>query len=118
VSRPRFLTDEDLDGQIVAAIRRLEPTIDLLTVVEAEESGASDAEVLDLAQAEDRLLISHDRKTMRPTAEEQIANGAAITGLFLVRRDKPMKAVVEDVLLIWAASEAEGWRDHIVFLPL
>jgi hypothetical protein len=107
-----------MDGQIVATIRRLEPAIDLLTVVEAGESGASDREVLDLAQAENRLLISHDRKTMRPTAEQRIANGASIIGLFLVRRDKPMKAVVDDVLLIWAASEAEEWRDQIVFVPL
>jgi hypothetical protein len=112
------LADEDVHGHIAGGVRRLEPTIDLMTVVEAGKSGASDAEVLDLAQAEDRLLVSHDRKTMRPAAEQRIADGTGITGLFLVRRDRPIKAVVEDLLLIWATTEAEDWRDLITFLPL
>ena len=118
MSTPRFLTDEDLHGQIIDGLRRREPTIDVLTVVEAGASGSSDSAVLDLAHAEDRIVVSHDVNTMRSAAEQRVAVGAGLTGLFLATQDKPIHVVIDSLLLIWAATEAEEWRDKIVFLPL
>jgi hypothetical protein len=51
MSRPRFLADEDLRFEIVLAVRRLEPAIDIVTIVELRRSGLPDAEVLENALA-------------------------------------------------------------------
>ena len=118
MSTPRFLADEDLHGQIIDGLRRREPTIDLLTVVEAGASGFSDAAVLDLAHAENRIVVSHDVSTMRSTAEQRVAGRKGLTGLFLATQDKPIHDVIDWLLLIWAATEAEEWRDKVIFLPL
>jgi predicted nuclease of predicted toxin-antitoxin system len=117
LSTPRFLADEDLNGNIVAAVRRMEPAVDLLTVVEAGRSGIPDIEILDFAEVQQRILVSHDVITMKATAERRIAAGVGITGLLLASQDKPTKDVAESLLLIWAATEADEWRDRIVFLP-
>lgn len=118
MSRPSFLADEDLRNSIVAAVRRLEPAIDFLSVVQAGKSGAVDAEVLAFAAGEGRIVVSHDVGTMKAEAESRIVSGDRMTGLFLVPKPKSRRAVAESLLLIWAASEAEEWRDQIVFLPL
>jgi len=64
MNRPRFLADEDLRFEIVLAVRRLEPALQITTVLEAGQSGASDAEVLEFAKTQGLILISHDVKTL------------------------------------------------------
>lgn len=118
MSRPRFLADEDLRNSIIAAVCRLEPTIDFLTVVQAGRSGAPDPEVLAFADTEQRIVVSHDLSTMKAAAEERMALGNTMSGLFLVPKSKSRRSVAESLLLVWAASEAEEWRDQIIFLPM
>jgi hypothetical protein len=39
-------------------------------------------------------------------------------GLLIVPQHLPYAIVVEELLLIWAASEAEEWINRIAYLPL
>ena len=75
MSQPRFLADEDLRGSIVQAVRRLEPDLEITTVVEQGQSSASDEEVLEYAWENQWLLISHDVNTMKANAERRITEG-------------------------------------------
>jgi hypothetical protein len=118
VSAPRFLADEDFHFRIVQAIRRLEPKIQIATVVEIGHSGASDADVLELANADNWLVVSHDVNSMKHAAEGRIREGHQLTGLFLAHQTSAIKTVAESLVLIWAASQAEVWENQIVFLPL
>jgi hypothetical protein len=60
----RFLADEDLDADIVAALRSREPAIDILDVKSAGLRGTKDPALLEIAAEQDRILITHDRRTM------------------------------------------------------
>lgn len=60
----RFQADADLSENIVWAVRREEPSIDFQTSNEANLEGLSDDIVSALAASENRILISHDRRTM------------------------------------------------------
>src|SRR4051794_15361021 len=117
MARPRFLADEDLRFAIVAAVRRLEPAVEIVTVVEEGRSGSTDTEVLELARATGRILISHDVNTMRAEAERRIGDGRGITGLLLAAQSSKIRSIAESIVLTWAASEAEEWLDRIVYLP-
>lgn len=118
MSRPRFLADEDLRFEIVLAVRRLEPTLDIATVVELGRSGLTDAEVLELAQATGLLVISHDVNTLKAEAEQRILDGRGVAGVFLTAQRNPTRPVAESIVLIWSVSEAEEWTNRVVFLPL
>jgi len=118
MSQPRILADEDLRGSIVRAVRRLEPNIDITTIVEQGQSSISDEEVLAYAWENRWLLVSHDVTTMKATAERRLADGDGIHGLFLTSQRRPTRVVAESLVLIWSASEFEEWRDRIVYLPL
>ena len=115
---PRFLTDEDIRGILIHAIRRAEPTLPLETAREHGLGGASDPEILEYAWINEWLVISHDVNTMKAAAEIRIADGPGIRGLFLVKQDRPIPLVVESVRMIWHASEFEEWQDDIAYLPL
>lgn len=115
--RPRFLADEDLRGSIVSAVRRLAPELEITTIVEQGQSGVSDEAVLDYAWEHDLLLISHDVNTLKGTAEQRIADGKGLHGVFLTAQSQPTREVAESIVLIWQASEFEEWDDRIVYLP-
>jgi hypothetical protein len=61
----RFQADNDLDGRIIAATRRLEPSIDFQTALALSlHLAVPDEQVLALAAEQGRILITHDRRTM------------------------------------------------------
>ncbi|MCX6629179.1 MAG: DUF5615 family PIN-like protein [Candidatus Solibacter sp.] len=114
----RFLADEDLDADIVDALRQREPAIDILDVKVTALRGTKDPALLELAAQQDRILITHDRRTMTRHVRERLAAGKVSPGLFIVPQRSDTGEIVEWLLLVWAASRAEEWLDRIVYLPL
>jgi hypothetical protein len=118
VSRVKYLFDEDLNGRIVRGVRRRISELDSTTVQEADLPEASDPAVLDWAASQDRIVITHDHRTMRPCAEDRLKEGLPMSGLILVRQTAPLGQVIDDLVLIAEATTGEEWQGTIVFLPL
>lgn len=118
MTQPRFLSDEDIRGPIITAIRREEPALDLMTAYQAGLAGAGDAAILDYAWKEERLVISHDVSTMSVAARQRLVDGGGIRGLFLIPQHRLLREIIEELILIWSASEQEEWLDQILYLPL
>ena len=117
MSRPRFLADEDLSGNIVRAVRRMEPQVEIVNVVEQGLSSSTDEEVLEFAWQHQWLIVSHDVNTMTAAAQQRINGDAGLHGLFLVVQGQPIRDVAECLVLIHEASEFEEWLNLIVYLP-
>jgi hypothetical protein len=64
-----------------------------------------------------RILISHDRKMM-PAHFARFIDIRSGSGLIIVPLDLDIGFAIEDLPIVWAASDAEEWRDKIGFLPL
>jgi len=82
MSRPRFLADEDFRFEIVLAVRRLEPAIETTTIVKTGLSGAVDSQILEYAQSNGLLLLSHDVNTLKGKAEQRIVQKAGVAVFF------------------------------------
>ena len=113
----RYQADADLNQAIVTGWLRRESTIDFQTAFAAGLEGVKDSEVLAIAAQQRRVLVSHDRKTMPSEFAEFITTNQS-AGVIIVSRKIPMEVVIEELLLIWAASSAEEWVDRIAKLPL
>lgn len=113
----RFQADADLNHIIVKATLRREPSMDFQTAHAAGLVGVPDPEVLALAAHAGRVLVTHDRKTM-PTHFAAFIGHTASSGVIVIPQKLPIRVAVEDLLLIWTASEAEEWRNRIQVLPL
>lgn len=115
--KPRFLADANLDQAIIDGVKRREPSIDFLTGHTAGIEGMIDADVLALARREQRILISHDFRTMPRHFREFIAHRSS-PGVFLISQALPIGRAVEELLLIWTASDQHEWENLLTYLPL
>jgi len=115
--RPRFQADADFNQKIVAGLRRREPAIDFRSASEGGVIGRPDPEVLAQAASESRVLVSHDRQTM-PGHFRRFIKTQASPGLVIVSQELDIGQAIEELLLVWAASEAEEWGNTVIFLPL
>lgn len=114
----RFLADADLDYAIVSGCKRREPAIDFLSANDANLEGVPDPTVLALAAEQDRILVSHDFQTMPRHFGEFLGAIGSSPGVFLVKQSSPVGEVIDELVLIWAASDAEEWKDRILEVPL
>jgi hypothetical protein len=56
--------------------------------------------------------------TMPAAACTRMEQGQRMAGLLMVPQSAPVSSVIESLVLIWHASEAEEWANLVVFLPL
>ena len=97
---------------------RREPAIDFLSAQMAKLDGMSDPDLLGLAASQDRILVTHDVRTMPKHFAEFLAAGGSSPGLFLVKQQTPLASVIEGLVLVWVASTPEDWTNRIVEIPL
>ena len=115
--RVRFQADADLNEDIAAGLVRREPLIDFRTAEEANLRGLPDPQVLAVAAQENRILVTHDRRTMPRHFADLIVNQRS-PGVVIIAQKVNVGVAIEELLLIWAASDAEEWLNLIVDLPL
>jgi Domain of unknown function (DUF5615) len=113
----RFQADADLNHLILKAVLRREPSIDFQTAHAAGLASLPDPEVLAQAAQAGRVLVTHDRKTI-PTHFSDFIGHTTSNGVIIIPEKLPIRVAVEDLLLVWPASEAEDWHNRIQILPL
>ena len=113
----RFQADADLNQAILQGTTRREPTIDFQTAQGADLSGLNDPEVLGIASSEARVLVTHDQKTM-PTHFGEFITAHTSPGVLIIPQHVPVSSAIEELILIWSATEAEEWVNRICYLPL
>jgi hypothetical protein len=117
MARVRFLADANLDQNIVAGVIRRQAGIEFELPQGVIAEGIGDPEVLAIAASRNRVLVTHDIRTM-PRHFAEFITGSDSPGVILIPRSMPMGQAIEDILLIWHISDAEEWRNLLRWLPL
>jgi hypothetical protein len=113
----RLATDEDFNNRIMRGLLRRKPDLDIVRVQDAGLAGKGDAEVLEWAAREARVLFTHDVTTMKRYVDERVAAGLPMPGVFEVSQQVPISQAIEDILLIAECSLEGEWEGQIRFLP-
>jgi hypothetical protein len=113
-----FLADADLNQGIVAGCLRREPGMDFLSANEAKLEGIPDPKVLALAAEQNRILVSHDFQTMPQHFGDFLQARGTSPGVLLVPQYLPIGEAIEELVLIWGASDAQEWENRILRIPL
>jgi uncharacterized protein (DUF433 family) len=89
---------------------------DFQTAGEAELAAKSDLEVLRIAAAGGRILVTHDWRTMPPVFEEFTTKQQS-SGVLIVPQRLAVGRAIEKLLLVWAAADAEDWENVLCPIP-
>ncbi len=118
--KPRFLLDEHVNRAIQRQLRRLDVRIEVLAVGDpgAPSAGTPDPALLVWLEKEGYILVTENRSTMPTHLADHYAAGRHVPGIFWLRPGAGLGAIIEELYLIWSASEADEYRDRTLFIPL
>lgn len=114
----RLMADEDLSGHIIRGIFRLLPELDLVRIQDIGLLSASDADILEAAADDGRMLITHDAKTMPKHAYDRVRSGKPMPGVIVCPQNLAIGIAVQDVALLAECSHEGEWQNKVIYLPI
>src|SRR5436190_20323377 len=107
----RLLSDENFNGEIVRGLVRRQPDPDLVRVQDAGLAEAEDPVILAWAAGEQRLLLTHDRKTVPGFAWSRVRAGEPMAGVLVVSDRMPIGQAIEELWIVAACSFPDEWHN-------
>lgn len=113
----RFLADANLDQDIVLGVWRRDPLVDFELPQQFIPDSTPDPSVLRIAAERDAILVTHDVRTM-PRHFGEFLQTSTSPGVILIPTKTSISVAIDELLLIWMASEPDDWRNQLRRLPL
>jgi hypothetical protein len=113
----RLAADENFDNDIIWGLLRRRPDLDIVRVQDVGLAGASDPEVLAWAAQEGRIVLTHDKKTLVPYANQRVAAGYRLPGVCMVQATAPVGPAINDILLLLDGTAEEEWEGQERYVP-
>ncbi len=114
----RLLFDENVNQRILRGLKLRLPNLDYVVAQDARLKGMADTDVLAWAAEHNRILITHDLKTVPRYAYERVAAGEAMPGVIAFAESLPIGQAIEELAIMLECSEQSEWKNQIVHLPL
>lgn len=116
----RYLLDEHVDPALRTQLIRHEPDLVVWMLGDpgAPKRGTPDPEILLWCEANGFLLVTANRKSMPVHLRAHLSAGHHVPGILVLNPGMTIGATLDELLLIWGASEAEEYRDLLLYLPL
>lgn len=115
----KLVCDEDFDNRILHGIMRRYPDLNAVRIQDVGLSGTSDPVILEWAYQENRVLLTHDRKTMPKHVAERVRAGKFVAGVIVIPQSMPIGQAIEDVLIVIAcALPEELCEQQVLYFPL
>lgn len=110
-----LLTDEDLHGPIVDGLLRHFPMVDLARAQDVGLMHTPDADILEYAATHNRVVVSHDRRTMTAFAQDRINQGLHMPGLIIIRQEMNIGNAIRHIGILAEAGEIGDLDGQIIF---
>jgi Domain of unknown function (DUF5615) len=114
----RWLAGENFNNDILRALFRRNPGIDVVRVQDVGLRGADDEAVPVWAAEQGRILLTHDVSTITAHAYDRVMKGEPMPGVFEVSCDARIRAAVDDIFLLTECSTPDEWEGQVRYLPL
>ena len=114
----RWLADENLNNDLLRALLRRRPDLDIVRAQDVGLSGIADPLLLAWAASERRITLTHDASTMPAYAYARVLGGEPMPGVFEIDRDASIAVLIDDILLLTDYSLDSEWEGQVRYLPL
>jgi hypothetical protein len=114
----RFIADEDFNGRIVRGLLLRKKNLDVVRVPDVGLSGASDEKLLEWATDNNRIVLTHDNRTMPRHVADRLNGGLSVPGVLIVDDNAPIGICTEELLIIEECSTADEWLNVVLYVPM
>ena len=114
----RLAADENFNNDILRGIRRRLPDVDIVRIQDTEVYAADDPTVLAWTAQENRILLTHDVKTITRYAYERVEAELPMPGVVEVNAYLDIGQTINDLILFIECSLENEWEGQVIFLPL
>ncbi len=116
----RYLLDENVNPVLRTELLRREPRLTVWKIGDpgAPPKGTPDLDILAWCEENSFILITNNRKSMPSHVKTHLAKGRHFPGIFELNPDMSLGETIEELLLVWGASEAHEYQDLLLFLPI
>ncbi len=120
MSQRKYLLDENIDPRLKKALLQYSPDMVVWCV---GDSGSppletKDPEILIWCEKRKFTLITNNRASMPVHLREHLAAGRHIPGIFILKRIMAIREIIDELTLIWGATEPDEYADEIKYLPI
>lgn len=63
-------------------------------------------------------MVTHDVSTFADFAYERVAAGLHMPGVIEIPETVPRSVIIDELILIAAASTLDDWKNRVIYLPL
>ncbi len=113
----RFAADENLHGEIYNRLRTELPDLDILRVQDTGITGRDDETMLAWVASEQRILLTHDKRTIVPIYSDRLVQGQPVPAVFMISNKARIDLIVSDLLMIIGCSAANEWVEKLHTYP-
>jgi predicted nuclease of predicted toxin-antitoxin system len=115
----RLLADENLPASIVEGVCRRLSGVDFIRVQDVGLVRTPDADILEWAAQQARVVVSLDKKTLTTDAWNRVANGQPMPGVIILRQHLITTGQAINELELHAdAGMPDDMKDRVLYLPL
>jgi Domain of unknown function (DUF5615) len=114
----RLLIDENFNQRILRGLRLRVPSLDYVVVQETDMQGLQDVPLLQEAAVLQRVLVTHDLKTVPRHAYARVAAGELMPGIMAVPDDLPIGQAIEQLHILVECSVERELENQVLYLPL
>jgi hypothetical protein len=114
----RFAADENFDGRILSGLLSRLPELDIVRVQDTEMYQLPDPQLLDRLAQQNRILLTHDVKTMPAFVYQRIDAGLLVPGIIEVTQSMPIGQAIDDLEVMIGAGSPADFENQVRYIPL
>jgi hypothetical protein len=115
---PRLAADHNFNDQVISGLLRRLPDLDVVKVRHVGLNRMPDPDLLAWTASENRVLLTHDRRTMIGYAYARVARGELMPGVIEVPRMYPVGRAIDDLVVMLECTADDEWADRVHYIPL
>jgi predicted nuclease of predicted toxin-antitoxin system len=109
----RLLSDENFTGEIHRGLIHELPGLDIVRVQDVGLSQAIDPIILSWASVEQRIVLTHDARTMPKFVYERVRAGEPMLGVFLVSDSMPTGQAIDELCIAVQCLTPDECKDIV-----
>ena len=114
----RFLADENFNGKLLTALHTALPQLDVVRVQDTNMAASPDPELLEWAATNNRIILTHDVRTLAGFAYNRVREGLSMPGIIEIKISGSIGSIADDLILLIETSTPQEFENQVRFIPL